>query len=65
MENSVSCHFILASGSPRRREMLEWLGFPFTVKTFPIDEVSSHDHPGDKASRYCRKEVFSSEKLAS
>ena len=49
MENSVSRHFILASGSPRRKEMLEWLGFPFTIKTFPIDEVSSHDHPGDKA----------------
>ena len=49
MENNTSCQFILASGSPRRREMLEWLGFPFTVKTIPIDEKSSRDHPGDKA----------------
>lgn len=49
MESNSSCQFVLASGSPRRREMLEWLGFPFTVKTLPIDEKSSLDHPGDKA----------------
>ena len=58
MESSMSRHFILASGSPRRREMLEWLGFPFKIKTFPIDEISSHDHPGDKAVDIAEKKCL-------
>jgi septum formation protein len=30
---------VLASGSPRRRELLKGLGIPFTVKVKPVDEV--------------------------
>ena len=48
-------HFVLASGSPRRKEMLGWLGFPFTIKTCPIDEVSDYGHPRDKAMDIAEK----------
>ncbi len=40
---------ILASGSPRRRELLAGLGVPFRVLTPDIDEVSVHTHPADIA----------------
>ncbi len=33
-----SCRLILASGSPRRRELLDRLGFTFTVRPAVIDE---------------------------
>jgi septum formation protein len=32
-------HLILASSSPRRREMLAWLGLPFTIQPAEIDET--------------------------
>ena len=39
---------ILASGSPRRREILEELGYAFTVKTADFDEASvSLDEPAE------------------
>ncbi len=31
-------HFILASGSPRRKEILEELGYLFEIKTGDFDE---------------------------
>ena len=40
---------ILASGSPRRRELLSGLGVAFRVLTPDIDEVSIHTHPADIA----------------
>ena len=55
---STSCCFVLASGSPRRREMVEWLGFPFTIKTLPVEEVSSYDHPSEKAMDIAEKKCF-------
>ncbi len=58
MENRMVCHFILASGSPRRKEMIEWLGFPFRIKTLPIDEVSSLEHPSDKAMDIAEKKCL-------
>lgn len=43
---------ILASGSPRRRELLQLLGVPFTVLTADIDETpQSHETPRDYVQR--------------
>ncbi len=36
---------ILASGSPRRKELLGWLDIPFIIYSADIDENSEHDHP--------------------
>ncbi len=38
-------NFILASKSPRRREILQNLGIPFTVKTAETDENSTQTEP--------------------
>ena len=40
---------VLASGSPRRRELLTGLGVPFRVLTPDIAELSAHTHPADIA----------------
>ncbi|WP_407539538.1 nucleoside triphosphate pyrophosphatase [Deinococcus radiomollis] len=40
---------ILASGSPRRRELLTHLGVPFRVMTSDIPEISVHDGPAEVA----------------
>ncbi|MGY2892282.1 Maf family protein [Deinococcus sp. UYEF24] len=40
---------ILASGSPRRRELLTHLGVPFRVVTSDIPEVSLHQGPAEVA----------------
>jgi len=37
---------ILASGSPRRRELLTHLGVPFRVLVSDIEERSAHSDPG-------------------
>lgn len=36
---------ILASGSPRRKELLGWIDIPFMVKSADIDEVSDYQDP--------------------
>jgi septum formation protein len=41
--------FILASNSPRRRQMLAWLNWPFEVRPANIDETPL---PGEKAGDY-------------
>ena len=41
---------ILASGSPRRRELLEKLGVPFTVAVSDCDETLPADTPADFAA---------------
>lgn len=40
---------ILASGSPRRRELLIHLGVPFRVVTSDIPEISAHTDPAEVA----------------
>ncbi|AFZ65863.1 Maf family protein [Deinococcus peraridilitoris] len=40
---------ILASGSPRRRELLSRLGLSFRVFTAHTEEVSKHQEPGEVA----------------
>jgi septum formation protein len=37
-EKEITMHFILASGSPRRKEILEELGYQFEIKTGDFDE---------------------------
>ncbi len=45
-------HVILASGSPRRRELLQMLGIDFTVKTKPTDEIYPDTLPAKDVSEY-------------
>jgi septum formation protein len=47
--------FILASGSPRRKEMIDWLGIPYTVRTASIDETSSIEDPALKSKDIAKK----------
>ncbi len=50
MENlKYSSPIILASGSPRRKEFLEYLGYPFEVKVSDVEEISSKTSPSDVA----------------
>ncbi len=42
-------HIVLASGSPRRRELLGLFGWPFDLAKVDIDETP---HPGEAASAY-------------
>ncbi len=45
-------HFILASGSPRRKEILEELGYQFEIKTGDFDESTvSMDDPKEGVQR--------------
>ena len=45
---------ILASASPRRREMLTLMGYDFTVKPSQAEENISHCAPGEYVSRLAR-----------
>ena len=57
---------ILASGSPRRKELMTMLGIDFTVKTKPTDEVYPDGTPADQVSEYLAKlkaEAFMDESL--
>jgi septum formation protein len=45
-------HLILASGSPRRRELLEGLGLTFTVRPADVDETP---HPGEDPVAYVER----------
>lgn len=40
---------ILASGSPRRKELLAYFNIPFDIITADIDEFSDHEKPEDQA----------------
>ena len=60
-------HVILASGSPRRKELMTMLGIDFTVKTKPTDEVYPDGTPADRVSEYLAKlkaEAFLDESLS-
>jgi septum formation protein len=47
--------FILASKSPRRKEMVSWLGIPYSIRTADIDEVSLLENPGLKSEDIAKK----------
>ncbi len=48
----VSVPFVLASASPRRRELLDAAGFVFEVDVADVDETR---HPGEPAGAYVRR----------
>jgi septum formation protein len=45
-------HLILASQSPRRRELLATAGFQFTVRSRPVEEIRA---PGESPVEYVRR----------
>ena len=60
-------NIILASGSPRRRELMTMLGINFTVKTKPTDEVYPDGTPAEMVSEYLARlkaEAFLEESLS-
>lgn len=55
---------ILASGSPRRKEILEGLGRSFTVLTADADESCSHSDPVEYATELAKRKAYAvAEKL--
>ena len=55
---SITPELVLASGSPRRREMLERLGFRFTVRPVDIDESPREgESPGDYVLRLAQEKA--------
>ena len=56
-ENLKNYHIILASNSPRRRELLGGLGIPFEVKVLPdIEESYPDDLPVSQIAEYISTE---------
>jgi len=58
---------ILASGSPRRRELMQMLGLKFEVKTKPTEEVYPDTLPVEQVSEYLSRlkaEAFKAEVMA-
>jgi len=67
MDKLNQYRIILASGSPRRRELMAMLGINFTVMTKPTDEVYPDGTPTDKVSEFLAKlkaEAFLEESLS-
>jgi len=55
---SESSPLLLASGSPRRRQMVPELGIPFQVETFAVDETPrSAENAHDYVDRICRAKL--------
>lgn len=50
--NSLPVHLLLASGSPRRRELLTQMGLRFEVFPAQVDEWEVHDAEPDKLVRH-------------
>lgn len=48
---------VLASGSPRRKQLMTDAGFVFTIETRPTDELFPNDMPADEVAEYlaCQK----------
>ncbi len=56
--------FILASGSPRRKELLGKLGYDFIVKPVDIDEIrADKEAPAAFAARMAREKAFAAAKI--
>ncbi|HTB14950.1 MAG TPA: Maf family protein [Bryobacteraceae bacterium] len=54
-------NLILASTSPRRKELLALAGFQFTVRASPIEEVRAHgEEPRDYVTRLAREKAEAS-----
>lgn len=53
----IDYKLILASNSPRRRELLAGLGLPFEVRVLPhVEENYPHSLPADKVAAYIARE---------
>lgn len=56
MTNNGSCKVILASGSPRRRELLVMLGVPFDIMVSSAEEEATATHPAEVTEQLsCKK----------
>ena len=67
MDKLKQYKIILASGSPRRRELMTMLGIDFTVETKPTDEVYPDGTPAEMVSEFLAKlkaEAFLEESLS-
>lgn len=42
-------HLVLASQSPRRKQLVGWLGIPFSVMPSNVDEITELTYPGEVA----------------
>ena len=59
MERTIELQLILASGSPRRRELLALFGHPFTVHPADIDEtMDPGKKPYDEVARLSREKAL-------
>jgi len=55
---SLNCPFILASASPRRRDLLEQIGLSFRVVVSPASErIDGHPSPSETVRRIARQKV--------
>ena len=58
-------HIILASASPRRKELLEKFGVPFLIRVADIDEtMNPGNSPFDEVARVSRRKALAVEKEA-
>ena len=59
MERTIELQLILASGSPRRRELLALFGHPFAVHPADIDEtMDPGKKPYDEVARLSREKAL-------
>lgn len=49
MKSNKLMKLVLASGSPRRKELLGWLNIPFTIKSSDVEEVTDKVEPFEVA----------------
>jgi len=50
---------VLASNSPRRRELMAWLGLPFRTQAVAVDETPlPNEHPADYVARLARSKAL-------
>ena len=57
-------NLILASNSPRRKQLLADCGLPFEVKTVPFDEVFPDELPADSVAEYLAIEKNHAHRIA-
>ncbi|GAB3691765.1 Maf-like protein [Spirosoma flavus] len=53
---SLRYPLILASGSPRRKQLMTDSGFTFTIETRPTDELFPDDMPADDVAEYLARQ---------
>jgi len=53
---SLQYPLVLASGSPRRKQLMTDAGFRFTIETRPTDEAFPADMPADEVAEYLARQ---------